>query len=86
MSTFQKIKNDHTNKASSLGIADPQLPHKRKAPRRFEHGSAAPEYPSNPFEHSELFTLRLLILSLVALKVDLNSQGTKFTHNYKSSL
>ena len=69
--TLQKIRNDQSfellwkkveNKASLLGISDPQLPHKRKAPRRLDHGTAAPEYPSSPFDHYKIIYFESLDL------------------------
>lgn len=71
VTTLRKIRNDNSfelfwqkvvNRANSLSVADPQLPRKRKAPRRFEHGSAAPEFPSNPFEHYKIIYFEALDL------------------------
>ena len=68
--TLQKIRNDQSfelflkkveNKASLLGISDPQL-HRKKAPRRFAHGTAAPEYPSSPFDHYKIIYFESLDL------------------------
>ena len=39
-----------------------------------------------PLSATKSFTLRHLILLLAVLKVDLSSQGTKFTHNLKNCL
>ena len=71
VSTLRKIRDDQSFElfwkkgeasASSLGVADPQLLHKRKAHRRFKHGSAAPEYPSSPFEHYKIIYFEALDL------------------------
>ena len=71
VNTLQKIRNDQSfellwkkveNKASLLGISDPQLPRKRKVPRRFDHGTAAPEYPSSPFDHYKIIYFESLEL------------------------
>ena len=37
-----------TSMASDSDVNDPVLPRRRKVPRRFEEGSAPPEYPSTP--------------------------------------
>ena len=63
VTTLQKIRNDQSfelfwkkveNKASLQGISEPELLCKRKVPRRFDHGTAAPEYPSSPFDHYKI--------------------------------
>ncbi len=38
-------------KANSLEISEPQLPRRRKVPRRYDSGSAEPEYPATPFDY-----------------------------------
>ena len=62
---------------SLLGIADPQLPCKRNAPRRSERGSATPEYPSNLFEHYRIIYFETIDLITSCIKSWFEQPGYK---------
>lgn len=38
-------------KAKELGVGEPQLPRRRKVPRRFDDGSSSGEFPSTTKAH-----------------------------------
>ena len=60
LTTLEKIRNDTsfylfwlkvTKIANELGVEEPQSPHQRKTPHRFETGNAPPQFPSTAEDH-----------------------------------
>lgn len=58
--TFRSIRNDESYdlfwkrvdlKVKSLGVSEPQLPRRRKAPKRYEIGSSAGDFHENPEDY-----------------------------------
>ena len=58
--TFRSIRNDESYdmfwkrvdlKVKSLGVSEPQLPRRRKAPKRYEIGSSAGDFHENPKDY-----------------------------------
>ena len=62
--------------ANALEVDEPQLPRHRKRPNRYEEGTSARSYPSNPKD--------LLIWLLHVSKTDLINQATRYTTKQKS--
>ena len=66
---FKLFWEKQVDQANHIGVNEPVLPRKRKAPKRFEVGSSEGAAPSSAESHYK-FILRLLILLQLALEVD----------------
>lgn len=49
--SFERFWTKTTSFAEELGIEEPQLPRRRKVPRRLESGNAEPEFPTSVASH-----------------------------------
>ena len=68
-----------------IHVGDPQLPRKRKRPRRFEEGVAPPEFDSTPKYCTGECTTKLLTLSFKLSQIHLNKKVMRFTAVWKTA-
>ena len=82
--TLQKIRTDEsfdlfwktiTRKATTLDLPEPQLPRRRKMPRRYETGSAEPEYASSPYAYYKTVYYEALDLIINCTKSRFDQPG-----------
>ena len=75
--TLQKIRSEDAFdlfwkkvgiKANSIELSEPQLPRRRIVPRRYESGSAEPEYPVTPYDYYKRIYLEALDLITSCIK------------------
>ena len=67
VNTLQKIRNNQNfelfwKKVKFARYFRPSITSQRKVPRRFDHGTADPEYPSSPFDHYKIIHFESLDL------------------------
>ena len=58
-----------------LGIGEPELPRRRRVPRRFEMGIAEAEFPSTPEEHYRRIYFEALDLVVACIQERFDQPG-----------
>jgi hypothetical protein len=84
LTTLEKIRSDDCFdlfwdyievKRSSVTVAPPALPRRRKAPRRFEIGEATPDYPTTAEDHYRRIYFEAIDLVVGCIKDRFNQKG-----------
>lgn len=82
--TLQKMRTDEcfhlfwlkvTKQADDLHLPEPQLPRRRKVPRRFAVGDAEPEHPATPHDHYKRIYFEALDLIINCIKSRFDQPG-----------
>ena len=75
LQSFDLFCKTITRKATTLDLPEPQLPHRRKIPRRYETGSAEPEYASSPYAYYKTVYYEALDLIINCTKSRFDQPG-----------
>ena len=62
-------------RSSEVDVLDPALPRRKRVPRRYEEGQAAPEYPSTVEDHYRRIYLEVLDFIIAAIKDRFQQRG-----------
>ena len=71
---------------NQLDIDDPQLPRRRKVPRRYEQGLAQAEFPASPKEEYRCIYFEALDLSVTSISSRFDQKGFKIFSNVEQLL
>ena len=74
------------SRRSVVEVSPPELPRRRKVPRRFEVGETPPEYPASAMDHFRRLYFEGIDLVIAAIKNRFDQQGFRILQNLEVAL
>lgn len=73
-------------RSSVLDISEPQLPRRKRAPRRYEIGNAEPEYPATAHDYYRRIYFEVIDVLVASIKARFDQQGFHMLQNLETIL